>query len=74
MQGRFFRIFEVLKITAMADNAFGSEIIQRGIKKERRMVNGCREYCYVGINLKKSPSTSPYSSPSVSLINFGHPA
>lgn len=71
----YFRNCKENKFTPMADNAFGSEILQRGIKKERQRVNGCREWCYVGISVIKSPSISPcpYSSPSTSasLTNFG---
>jgi P4 family phage/plasmid primase-like protien len=38
-------------IIPLADNAFGSYIISKGIKKERRSVNGVREYCYIGISV-----------------------
>jgi P4 family phage/plasmid primase-like protien len=37
------------KITPLSDNSFGTELAQRHIKKERKMVNGYREYCYIGI-------------------------
>jgi putative DNA primase/helicase len=36
----------------VSDNVFGSDLIAKGIKKERRMVNRIREYCYVGISLR----------------------
>jgi P4 family phage/plasmid primase-like protien len=40
------------KITPLSDNAFGMELVQQQhIKKERKMVKGDREYCYIGINL-----------------------
>ena len=34
----------------LSDNVFGSHLIAKGIRKERRMVNRTREYCYVGIS------------------------
>ena len=37
-----------------SDNVFGSHLIAKGIKKERRMVNRMREYCYVGISLRNN--------------------
>jgi P4 family phage/plasmid primase-like protien len=37
------------KITPLSDNSFGIELAQKHIKKERKMVNGSREYCYIGI-------------------------
>jgi putative DNA primase/helicase len=37
------------KITPLSDNSFGMELAQKRIKKERKMVNGSREYCYIGI-------------------------
>jgi len=33
-------------------NVFGSHLIAKGIKKERRIVNRTREYCYIGIYLQ----------------------
>lgn len=33
----------------VSDNVFGGHLIAKGIKKERKMVNRIREYCYVGI-------------------------
>ena len=35
----------------VSDNVFGSHLISKGIKKERRMVNSTREYCYVGVTI-----------------------
>jgi hypothetical protein len=35
---------------AVSDNIFGGHLIAKGIKKERRMVNRTREYCYIGIS------------------------
>ena len=35
--------------TPVSDNVFGSHLKAKGIKKERRRVNGIREYCYIGI-------------------------
>jgi hypothetical protein len=35
----------------VSDNVFGSYLIAKGIKKERRRVNGIREYCYIGISV-----------------------
>jgi P4 family phage/plasmid primase-like protien len=37
------------KITPLSDNSFGMELAQKHIKKERKMVKGDREYCYIGI-------------------------
>lgn len=37
--------------TPIGDNVFGGHLIARGIKKERKMVDRSREYCYVGISL-----------------------
>jgi P4 family phage/plasmid primase-like protien len=39
------------KITPLPDNSFGMELAQKHIKKDRKMVNRVREYCYIGINL-----------------------
>jgi P4 family phage/plasmid primase-like protien len=39
------------KITPLSDNSFGMELAQKHIKKDRKMVNRVREYCYIGINL-----------------------
>ena len=36
--------------TPVRDNIFGSNLITRGIRKERKIVNGEREYCYMGIS------------------------
>jgi hypothetical protein len=33
----------------VSDNVFGGHLIAKGIKKERRMINRTREYCYIGI-------------------------
>jgi phage/plasmid-associated DNA primase len=38
--------------TPLADNAFGSYIISKGIKKERRSVDGVRVYFYIGISVR----------------------
>jgi len=38
----------------VSDNVFGSHLMEMGIKKERRMINRMREYCYVGISMRKS--------------------
>jgi putative DNA primase/helicase len=35
----------------VSDNVFGGHLIAKGIKKERRMVNRTREYCYVGVTI-----------------------
>jgi hypothetical protein len=35
----------------VSDNVFGSYLISKGIKKERRIIDGIREYCYVDISL-----------------------
>jgi P4 family phage/plasmid primase-like protien len=35
------------------DNVFGSHLIAKGIKKERRMVNRTREYCYIGVSVSQ---------------------
>ena len=35
----------------IGDNVFGGHLIARGIKKERKMVNRSREYCYIGISV-----------------------
>jgi putative DNA primase/helicase len=35
----------------LSDNVFGRYLIAKGIKKERRMVNRAREYCYIGISV-----------------------
>jgi putative DNA primase/helicase len=35
----------------IADNVFGSRLAAIGISKERKMVNGFRCYCYIGISL-----------------------
>jgi P4 family phage/plasmid primase-like protien len=37
----------------VSDNVFGSHLIAKGIKKERRMVNRTREYCYIGVYITK---------------------
>jgi P4 family phage/plasmid primase-like protien len=37
----------------VSDNIFGSHLIAKGIKKERRMVNRTREYCYIGVYITK---------------------
>ena len=42
---------KVNKISPLSDNAFGMELAQHHIKKERKSVKGYREYCYVGISL-----------------------
>jgi putative DNA primase/helicase len=34
----------------VSDNVFGSHLVAKGVKKERRMVNSTREYCYIGIS------------------------
>lgn len=36
----------------VSDNVFGSHLVLKGIKKERKIVNGIREYCYIGISLR----------------------
>ena len=35
----------------VSDNIFGSHLVAKGVKKERRMVSKTREYCYTGISL-----------------------
>jgi putative DNA primase/helicase len=37
----------------VSDNVFGSHLIAKGIKKERRMVNRTREYCYIGVSVSQ---------------------
>jgi phage/plasmid-associated DNA primase len=37
--------------TPVADNIFGGHLAAKGIKKEHRMLNRSREYCYLGISL-----------------------
>ena len=41
-------------ITVKAVNVFGMELAQQHIKKERKLVKGQREYCYVGIKFINS--------------------
>ena len=36
----------------VSDNVFGGYLIAKGIKKERRIVNRTREYCYIGVYLQ----------------------
>lgn len=36
-------------IIPVADNVFGSHLAAIGIRKERKLVNGGRSYCYIGI-------------------------
>jgi putative DNA primase/helicase len=40
----------------VSDNVFGSHLIAKGIRKERRMLNRIREYCYVGISVSNDGS------------------
>jgi putative DNA primase/helicase len=42
----------------VSDNVFGGHLIAKGIRKERRMVNRVREYCYVGIMMTSLPRLS----------------
>jgi P4 family phage/plasmid primase-like protien len=35
----------------VSDNIFGSHLIAKGVKKERRTVNRIREYCYIGLSM-----------------------
>ena len=35
----------------VSDNIFGGQLIAKGIKKERKVVNSTREYCYIGVSL-----------------------
>ena len=37
----------------VSDNVFGSHLISKGIKKERRTVNSTREHCYVGVTISQ---------------------
>jgi putative DNA primase/helicase len=37
----------------VSDNVFGSLLIAKGIKKERRMVNRRREYCYIDVSISQ---------------------
>jgi hypothetical protein len=51
------------RITPLSDNSFGMELAQKRIKKERKMVKGYREYCYIGISL-----TNDVHSLSMSIV------
>ena len=43
--------------TPVADNVFGCYLAANGIKKERRMLNKNREYCYIGVSLSSNNDT-----------------
>ena len=45
------------RFTPLSDNSFGMELAQKHIRKERRMVKGYREYCYIGIRLTNDVSS-----------------
>lgn len=46
---RCYLLYKENDMTPIADNVFGNHLATRGIKKERKMVNGSRDYCYIGI-------------------------
>jgi phage/plasmid-associated DNA primase len=39
--------------TPVSSNVFGGHLIAKGIRKERKMVNGTREYYYIGVTISQ---------------------
>ncbi len=54
---------KIRKITPLKDNSFGAHLMSLGIRKERRMIEGLREYLYVGVELKSENLPSILKNP-----------
>jgi hypothetical protein len=44
---------------SVSDNIFGSHLVAKEVKKERRIVNSTREYCYIGVSISQMAVVLP---------------